>query len=128
MPESPKPQQDNKLHQFRDSQSPEPAGELPFRNEVVGSPPFHAVGVDALSPLLASVRFPIEKRDLVARVGHARIPTSRNGTRLISELLERAVPRSFASAEDVVRAVERVLGEFESGGGGSAQWARSERG
>lgn len=125
MPDAPKPQQDNKAHQFRDVAHKSMPGRLPFRNETLGAAPYHATGAEALSPLLASVRFPIDKADLMARLGHARIPTSRHGTRLVSELLERTVPRSFASRDAVVSAVGRVLDEFEAREPGASGWARS---
>lgn len=122
MVDEPKPQQDNKVHQFRDpgraagdESRPRANGRMPYPNEVVGNtnqPPFEVVGTDALSPLLMQVGFPVTKEQLIERIGHARMPIDHRSTRTIREVLERAVPTHFQTSRDVELAVERVLVDF----------------
>ena len=70
--------------------------------------PFEAVGLDALSPLLASVEFPTDKRGILGAVGDPQIPVSKDRTRPLSAILDDLPPEEFASAAEVEAAANRM--------------------
>lgn len=85
-------------------------GRAPWPNEVVGlhEPPYHPIGVDALSPLLLHVAFPATKSDIAQAIGDARIAVSQDHSRKVREILEILAPERFASSREVEEAVRRA--------------------
>jgi transposase InsO family protein len=86
------------------------AGRLPYPGEVVGNklPPYEVTGLDALSPLLVHVDFPASKEEIVARIGQARVPVSKDRTETVADILARTAPGTFRSSSEVERAVAQV--------------------
>ena len=112
------PQEDknNALHQFRPVKE-ERLVEPPYGGEVIGGrrkPPFEVTGLDALSPILGSVRFPATKEDVIAAIGEAVIPIDKRRTMRVGELVERASPNDFRSSMEFERAIQSVLGDRDN--------------
>lgn len=125
MVDHPKPQQDNKVHQFRapgergDEGAPPGAAPVPGPNQVVGGgggPPYESKGIRAFALLLPRIEFPISKDRLIQQLGHARIAVDSHRTRSIHEVLEHTVPERFESREVLEQAVERALRDFKTPG------------
>lgn len=70
--------------------------------------PHEVVGIDALSPLLASVHFPTDKRGILGAIGDPQVPVSKTHTRPLSAILNDVAPEHFASAAEVELAVQRL--------------------
>lgn len=120
------PNKDNALPQFRE----EPARELrapPLAGEIVGhgEPPYGVRGFAALAPILATVRFPATKQEIVSRIGGAVIAVDSSKTVRVSEILELTAPPSFRSRielEEAVRRVwDRIQPHYEKGRGAHHQ-------
>lgn len=105
------------LHQSRAEEPRERAGghagRLPYPGEIVGrkEPPYQATGLDALSPLLHHVDFPCTLDDVIAAIGHARIPIDKMRTAQVSDLLQRIGPQEFRSSRELEVAFSNVFRE-----------------
>lgn len=125
------PQEDKNatLQQGREPQhEPErQAGRLPYPGEIVGrkEPPYHATGLDALSPLLSHVRFPASKEDIIASIGQARIPIDKFRTASVAELLDPLGPNEFPSSAELEQAFAR---SFREQGAGETRGGRQRQG
>ncbi|HUR69134.1 MAG TPA: hypothetical protein VM370_07790 [Candidatus Thermoplasmatota archaeon] len=85
--------------------------------EVLGGhrkPPFHVVGLDALAPALYTVPFPATKEEILDRLGDVRMPIDKRRTRLVGEIVERALPEQYATATDLMAALQRVLVDYNA--------------
>ena len=85
-------------------------GRLPYEGEVIGNklPPYEVTGLDALSPLLMHVDFPVTKERLAERIGGARVALDKTRTISVREVIDRTAPNEFRSSGEVEEAVKRI--------------------
>jgi hypothetical protein len=100
-------------------------GREPYPNEIIGlnEPPYHPIGVDALSPILLHVEFPATKEEIARKIGDARIAVSQNETRRIADILAFLGPETFQTSKDVERAAENAWDQIaDLQGRGGRHW------
>lgn len=105
----------------------EDGGRLPYPGEIVGrkEPPFQATGLDALTPLLVHVQFPVTKEELIQAIGQAQVPLDKTRTASVASIIEKTALVRFQSSQEVEQAVARVWDQiFPHQDRGGRHWQR----